>query len=151
MTIQICLALIIGLAASVDDLARRRINNWIPAAAFVSGVLWQSAASGWRGAVSALLGAAAGFAVFLVIYTLGGMGGGDVKLMAGFGALIGIDHLVAASLWVSGCGALLACGFLAAESLRRLAGRGPAKARRLEAIPYAPAIAVGVWLSLLGA
>ncbi len=41
------------------------------------------------GALYALAGAAAGFAVFLIFYLLGGMGGGDVKLMAGFGALLG--------------------------------------------------------------
>ena len=40
---------------------------------------------------SALL---AGAGVFLIFYLLGGMGGGDVKLMAGFGALLGAKLLL---------------------------------------------------------
>ena len=41
-------------------------------------------------ALYALGGTVVGFAVFLIFYLLGGMGGGDVKLMAGFGALLGV-------------------------------------------------------------
>ena len=50
---------------------------------------WQIGKSGWPGVLTALAGTAVGFAVFLIFYLLGGMGGGDVKLMAGFGALLG--------------------------------------------------------------
>ena len=152
MTLQVGIALVIGLAASIDDLSRRRIANWIPLAALASGIAWQTAAGGWRGAISAVLGAAAGFAVFLVFYVLGGMGGGDVKLMAGFGALIGIEHLAAAALWSAACGAFLAVGALGVRWLSRRLSRTEASASpQSDSIPYAPAIALGVWLSLLGA
>ena len=152
MTVQVCIALVIGLAASIDDLSRRRIANWIPLAALASGIAWQTAVGGWRGAISAVLGAVAGFAVFLVFYVLGGMGGGDVKLMAGFGALIGIDHLLAAALWSAACGAFLAVGALGVRWLsRRLSRTDAPGAASPDSIPYAPAIALGVWLSLLGA
>ncbi len=66
-----------------------RISNWIPGSAFAGGVILQTVQHGWRGTGSALAGTAAGAGVFLVFYLLGGMGGGDVKLMAGFGALLG--------------------------------------------------------------
>ncbi len=151
MTLQVCIALVIGLAASIDDLSRRRIANWIPLTALTSGIVWQTAAGGWRGAVSAVLGAAGGFAVFLVFYVLGGMGGGDVKLMAGFGALIGIDHLAAAALWSAACGAFLAVGAIGVQWLSRRLSRTEALGAPAQSIPYAPAIALGVWLSLLGA
>ena len=151
MTVQVCIALVIGLAASIDDLSRRRIANWIPLAALASGIAWQTAVGGWRGAIAAVLGAVAGFAVFLVFYVLGGMGGGDVKLMAGFGALIGIDHLLAAALWSAACGAFLAVGALGVRWLsRRLSRTDALGAAPSDSIPYAPAIALGVWLSLLG-
>ena len=152
MTLQVCIAVVIGLAASIDDLSRRRIANWIPLAALGSGIAWQTAVGGWRGAVGAVLGACAGFAVFLVFYVLGGMGGGDVKLMAGFGALIGIEHLAAAALWSAACGAFLAVGALSVRWLSRRLSRSEAPAGPAsDSIPYAPAIALGVWLSLIGA
>ena len=91
MTAQVWIAILVGLAAAADDLARRRIANWIPAAALAGGFGWQIGQNGiWTGSLHALGGAAVGFAVFLVFYLLGGMGGGDVKLMAGFGALLGL-------------------------------------------------------------
>lgn len=159
MTAQALLAGAIGIAACVDDLRRRQISNWIPAAAGVSGLALQTAERGWQGAGSALLGTLAGAGVFLIFYLLGGMGGGDVKLMAGFGALLGAKRLLVAALWTAGCGGLMALGVIAAGLLgdywrRRNAGGQEtsvtARGRGRETIPYAPAIAAGVWLSLVG-
>lgn len=161
MTAVACIAGLVGIAASVEDLARRRISNWIPACACVSGLAVQSMANGWHGAVSAVLGIAAGAGIFLIFYLAGGMGGGDVKLMAGFGALLGVRRLLEASLWTAGCGGLLAVTVIAARSFRRLASRRRsaesiaagkpvlADQNLAESIPYAPAIAAGVWLTLV--
>lgn len=162
MTAQALLAGGIGIAACVDDLRRRRIANWIPASAWVSGMALQTWQQGWRGTGSALLGTVLGAGVFLVFYLLGGMGGGDVKLMAGFGALLGAKRLLEAALWTAGCGGLLALAVIAVGVIRDLSGRtksknaavtkAPCRERdRAETIPYAPAIAAGVWLSLVGA
>ncbi len=182
MTAQVWIAILVGLAATIDDLARRRIANWIPAAAFAGGLGWQIGQNGWLGAGYALAGAAAGFAVFLIFYLLGGMGGGDVKLMAGFGALLGAGRLAEAALWTAGIGGVLAATVVAVKSARRLLSNsrttkaggsflgvmrrpsasvqlaGGARAEeagsnaggeRKEFIPYAPAITLGVWLSLV--
>ena len=156
MTAQAWIAGFVGVAAIVDDLARRRIANWIPCVAFLAGLGLQSFQSGWRGAGSALLGTVSGAAVFLIFYLLGGMGGGDVKLMAGFGALLGSRRLFEAALWTAGCGGVLALLVLATNFVwgyfRSFGGSDTAtagKARQVEAIPYAPAIAAGVWLSLV--
>jgi len=154
MTTQVWIAVLVGLAATVDDLARRQIANWIPAAALAGGFGWQIGLNGWRGGLEALAGSAAGFAVFLVFYLLGGMGGGDVKLMTGFGALLGTGRLLEAALWTAGVGGMLALGAVAYQSLRQRFV--PAKAaetaeekERRDSIPYAPAITIGVWLSLV--
>ena len=150
---QVWIAVLVGLAATVDDLARRQIANWIPAAALAGGFGWQIGQDGWMGAVHALAGAAAGFAVFLVFYLLGGMGGGDVKLMAGFGALLGTGRLIEAALWTAGVGGLLALGAVAFHFVRRRFGAKKIETaeekERGESIPYAPAITIGVWLSLV--
>jgi prepilin peptidase CpaA len=143
MTAQVAMALVLGGAAAVQDLATRRISNWIPAAGLAGGLGWHVATSGWRGLLAAAGGAAAGFGILLVFYLLGGMGGGDVKLMAGLGALVGAGRLLEAALWTGAVGGLMALGYLAWAALRRRPGRDR------ESIPYAPAIAIGAWLSLI--
>jgi len=153
MTTQVWIAVLVGLAATVDDLVRREIANWIPAAALAGGFGWQIGQDGWVGALHALAGAGVGFAVFLIFYLLGGMGGGDVKLMAGFGALLGTGRLIEAALWTAGAGGLLALGVVAYQTVRRQLGwkkiLTAAEKERGESIPYAPAITIGVWLSLM--
>ena len=119
MTAQCWIAGVIGIAAVVDDLARRQISNWISCSAFAAGLILQTVQGGWRGAGSALLGTITGAAVFLIFYLLGGMGGGDVKLMAGFGAVLGARQLLEAALWTAGCGGLMALLVIAATQLRR--------------------------------
>jgi prepilin peptidase CpaA len=103
--------------------------------------------------------------VFLIFYLLGGMGGGDVKLMAGFGALLGVQLLLQAALWTAGCGGVLALAVIGTRAIRDLWTRysraragepaagelDVAAAGRTDSIPYAPAIAAGVWLSLVAA
>ena len=159
MIAQVWIAAFVGIAAIVEDLAHRRISNWIPCSAFAAGLVLQSTQHGWRGAGSALLGTVAGFSVFLIFYLLGGMGGGDVKLMAGFGALLGAHKVLEAALWTAACGGLLAALVIAGSTVWGIwrsygfqPGRDGAKARSVktaDSIPYAPAIAAGVWLSLV--
>jgi prepilin peptidase CpaA len=158
MNAQIWIAIVVGVAATIDDLARRQIANWIPIAGLLAGFAWQIAQNGWRGGVYALAGAAAGFGVFLIFYLLGGMGGGDVKLMAGFGALLGTSRLLEAALWTAGVGGVLALVAVAWKSARRrIKGAaeivdqtaGEAGVAERDSIPYAPAITLGVWLSLV--
>lgn len=153
------IAIVIGLAASIEDLVRRQVSNWISGAALIAGVTYHSAVSGWRGGLMALGAAAAGFAVFLVFYCLGGMGGGDVKLMAGFGAVLGTaSRLLEAALWTAAAGGLLALVVIAFQSMRRAMKRFSgsaalnqevAAAKATESIPYAPAITLGAWLALV--
>ncbi len=152
MSTQMWIAVLVGLAATVDDLARRQIANWICVAALAGGFGWQIGQNGGMGALYALGGAAAGFAVFLIFYLLGGMGGGDVKLMAGFGALLGVGRLLEAALWTAGVGgviALVVLGFRAVWRKRPTGALSEEEKLKRDSIPYGPAIALGVWLSLV--
>ncbi len=163
MTAQVWIAGIVGIAAIVDDVARRRISNWIPCSAFAAGLTLQTIEGGWRGTGAALLGTLAGAGVFLIFYLLGGMGGGDVKLMAGFGAVLGVKQLLEAALWTAGCGGLMAALVIFTGYVRQIWSSRKSAARceqqgatsefprklRTDSIPYAPAIAAGVWLSLV--
>ena len=161
MTAQVWISGIVGVAAIVDDVSRRRISNWIPCSAFAAGLILQTSQNGWRGAGAALLGTATGAGVFLIFYLLGGMGGGDVKLMAGFGAVLGVNRLLEAALWTAGCGGLMAALVIGAGYVRQLWRNadsaqanasevaGERRKLRADSIQYAPAIAAGVWLSLV--
>ena len=79
---------LLGWAAAID-LRHRRIPNWLTVLMMVSG-LAQSFLPG-RGVTpgAALLGLLAGAAIPFVLFAIGAMGGGDVKLMAGIGAWLG--------------------------------------------------------------
>ena len=147
--IEFWMVAVIGGAATIEDLARRTISNWLSLAALVGGLGCQVFSHGWRGAATALLGSIAGFAIFLVFYLLGGMGGGDVKLVAGFGSMLGAWRLLQAALWIAIAGGLMAAAVVGCSALRRAVARKQVDAGRALAIPYAPAIAIGVWLTLL--
>lgn len=152
MSAQVWIAVIVGLAASAEDLLHRRISNWTPAAALTAGLLLHTMQGGWRGALAALAGAASGFAVFLIFYLMGGMGGGDVKLMAGFGSVLGAGRLWEAALWTAAVGGLAAAAVIAWNAARKWFRRGEGtlgSATRAESIPYAPAITIGAWLALI--
>jgi Flp pilus assembly protein protease CpaA len=142
----------VGCAAVAEDLTRRRISNWTSGAALGSGLAIHLAQQGGRGAVAAVVGAAVGFGVFLIFYLLNGMGGGDVKLMAGFGSLLGPAAILCAAWLAAVVGGLMAAGYTAVLLLRQCRRveprRGP-DGRQAEAVPYAPAIVAGVWLTEL--
>jgi len=87
------LALVL-IAAAVSDLRRGNVYNWLTYPAVVVGlalgVAAGAAAGSWReGLFNHSLGFGFGFGVLFVAYLLGGMGGGDVKLMAAVGAFLG--------------------------------------------------------------
>ncbi len=162
MTLETAVALSIGLAASGEDLWRRNISNWIPATALAGALVVQTLNSGWHGVLQWFLGAVCGFSVFLVFYILGGMGGGDVKLMAGFGALLGTSRLLEATILTAGIGGLIAVLVLLRREVVRFwrrrrnvadknteAGLEPASQQEDSYIPYAPAITLGSWLALI--
>ncbi len=133
----IWIAVLLGFAATFDDIRRRAIANWINVAGLSAGLIYHTADRGLVGLGWSLGGAAIGFAVFLGFYVLGAMGGGDVKLSAAFGALLGPSGILIAALLAAPAGALLA----SICALRN---------RRARAIPYAPALTLGAWLALLG-
>ena len=144
------LCVLTGVLASAEDLWRRKVSNPIAAGAFLAGVVAQSIFGGLSGAGVALLGGLVGFVVFLVFYLLGGMGGGDIKLMAGFGAIIpGVEQVVTAAIMAALVGAIMALVFLAARFVKKkLAPEGTITGSGLKSsIRYAPAITAGVLLS----
>jgi len=82
------------VAAGVCDLRRGVVYNWLTYPAIVAGLVLgavEGAAAGdtLDGLTNHAVGLGFGFGVLFVAYLLGGMGGGDVKLMGAVGALLG--------------------------------------------------------------
>ena len=81
--------LALALAAAIYDLRYRRIPNWLCAAGLILGVVVNISLSQWVGLRQAVLGMALAFAVYLPLFALRAMGGGDLKLMVAVGSLAG--------------------------------------------------------------
>lgn len=124
------------LAAAVVDMKTRRIPNALTAGALVL-ALTAAAISGQGG--NAVLGALATLAAGLTLHLLarGSFGLGDVKLMAGAGAVAGLAHVADFLFAMALAGGALALLFLLLRRTRRAT------------MPYGPAIAAGAVLVLL--
>jgi len=78
------------VAAAIDGW-KLKVPNWITFPMIVSGWIYSATLSpwaGWEGLVYSLIGTAVGLALLLPAYAIGGMGAGDVKLLAGVGAWV---------------------------------------------------------------
>lgn len=146
MSVPAIFAAVLGVAASTTDLRNRTVPNWLTCSGVLCGLLWYGATEGLRGAGFSLAGAAVGFVSLLVFFLWGGMGGGDVKLAAAFGALVGPVLIFQALIWIALLGGVGAAGVVFWRAWRnRMRQTGTAQG---DFIPYAPAIVGGVWLTL---
>jgi prepilin peptidase CpaA len=150
--------------AATFDLIRHRIPNALTYSSWAVGFALGMLLGGVAGLIDSLLGFAAGFLPLLVLYVGGSLGGGDVKLMGGVGALLGFSAGLNALI-----SAILVGGFLAAfillwqgrllavlkYALSRLWGLImpayvplPEPPERKDAFPFGVAIALGTYLTV---
>lgn len=100
--------IVISLIACVSDLRTRRIPNALTFGAAIAGLLAHTALEGASGALTAGAGWLTGLAIFLPFFALGGMGGGDVKLLAALGAWLGAYETLYLALYSAALGGALA-------------------------------------------
>ena len=98
----------VAALAAVCDVRTGRIPNVLTFGAMAGGVLFSAIHAGWWGLLTSLLGGLVGLALFLPLFVLGGMGGGDVKLLAAVGTWLGPVGATRAALWASLAGGVLA-------------------------------------------
>lgn len=85
------------MIAAMTDLRWRRIPNWLTVSTVVVGFLLNALIAypaPWEGVWLAAKGFLLAFGINLVMYALRMTGAGDVKLMAGIGALVGVSNFV---------------------------------------------------------
>ena len=149
--------------ASVTDVRSFRVPNWLSLSLLVSGWLYHEAAGGQAALMGSVLGMLFGGGILFLLHLRGGVGGGDVKLMAGVGAWLGMPGTVYAFIGMGLSAGLYAAVLLllpgearrVGSVLRPLAEAGrverqveqPDRRRRL--VPLAPMIALGVLAALV--
>jgi prepilin peptidase CpaA len=154
------------MIATVWDIRSRRVPNWLVLPFLLTGIAVSAVTHGWNGLERSLLGVLLAGLLMGMLYWLGGMGMGDVKLCAAIGAWIGPAQLLMALVVMGIAGGLMAlvwaaCGGFLKESfsgasdllfgLRKRGFRPHAtlvlsnpSARKM---PYVPAIAIGTIFS----
>jgi prepilin peptidase CpaA len=158
----------IAVVACASDLHNRRIPNLLTLGAAAAAFLL-AAAHGLPTFQSTVIGWLIGLGLWLPVYALGGMGAGDVKLIAAIGAWLGPLGAVHAALYSAVAGGLMALvvalvhGYLreACANIRLVVthwcvvGFAPAQQLTLEgtagprlayALPTLVGTAVAVWL-----
>jgi len=161
--------LAVAVVACATDLKSRRIPNWLTLSAAAGAFGFFLVGQGWHGLGWSAAGWAVGLAMFFPVFLLGGIGGGDVKLVAALGAWLGPMSAVSLALYAALAGGPLALGVAFSRGYTkqafanlwglfgywRLAGVRPHPGLTLEAagkrtprLPYALPIAAGLALTL---
>ena len=159
LTNQYLMAPLLALltVAVITDTHDRLIPNLLVVIGLVIGIAGHTWLSGVAGFVTATIGACVGLLCLLPFYISGGMGAGDVKLMAVCGAFLGPVHVVVAAVATLLVGGVLGVVWL----FRRLISTEPFTSTEPDypqgdadtvaanpSIPYAVAIAAGAVVSL---
>ena len=99
ITVLICL---------YTDLKDRRIYNKVLLPTLILGVILNVFLNGFQGLLNSVLGFGIGLAFLIIPFALGGIGGGDVKLIAVVGAIKGWEFVVYTALGMGIFGGLIA-------------------------------------------
>lgn len=90
--VEAVLAAVVLLAAWTD-LRRREIPNWLTLGAMIAGLALHSWLGGWQGVKFSAAGLGLAALIFVPLFLMRWLGGGDVKLMGAVGALAGARNL----------------------------------------------------------
>lgn len=91
MELDEVMLLLLIVIALYTDVTKRIIPNKLSIPMALGGLFYHSLSAGWVGVVFSVKGLAAGFLCLLILYGIGAVGGGDVKLFAAIGAVSGMS------------------------------------------------------------
>jgi prepilin peptidase CpaA len=87
-------AFVFGVAGSIEDIRIRKIPNQLTYFGIIAALILRLFVLGWPGLRDGLLSTLVGGGLFFFLFLIGGMGGGDVKLMAAVSAFTGMTEIV---------------------------------------------------------
>jgi prepilin peptidase CpaA len=105
------LSAVLTVAAVIDGL-KLKVPNWITFPLIISGWIYSTVYFGWEGLGWSLAGTLVGLLLLLPAYAIGGMGAGDVKLLAGVGAWVWATTTLYAFCVSALVGAVIALGMV---------------------------------------
>lgn len=89
-SVPIALVLMAALIAAVTDVWKFKVYNLLTLPLLATGLLYHAIYGGTPGLAGSAIGALAGFSLMIILYTMGGMGAGDVKFVTALGAWLGL-------------------------------------------------------------
>jgi prepilin peptidase CpaA len=160
--------------AAIIDGFKLKVPNWLTFHLAAGGMACATWAHGWSGLAISLGGLALGLALLMPLHMIGGMGAGDVKLLAGVGAWMGPSIVLGAFVVSALVGGVMAVAMvvragevakhwamfqtigheiLAVRSPEKLSETAAARKPTMMLLPYGIPIAVGsigyfAWLGL---
>jgi prepilin peptidase CpaA len=100
---------------SLWDWRWHRVPNLLTYPTMVVGVVYHTLTAGWDGALGSLEGLLIGGGLLFVPFLLGGMGAGDLKMLAALGAWWGPGSIVQIFIAAALVGGVAACAILTAQ------------------------------------
>jgi prepilin peptidase CpaA len=79
----------VTIVAATTDIWKYKVYNWLTFPTLICGLIYWLFAAGLSGVGMSFAGLFVGFGSLVVFYALGGVGAGDVKLLAAIGAWLG--------------------------------------------------------------
>ena len=101
------LLLIVLLISVITDLKSRKIYNKVIFPSLLLAFLLNGILFSWSGLLHSLLGLLTGFGILLIPYLMGGMGAGDVKLLALVGTIKGASFVFITSIYMGVIGGVI--------------------------------------------
>lgn len=138
------------LTAAILDLRYRRIPNALSVAGLIVGILFRGTTDGFAGLGDAAGAFVIGFGALLILWVIGGGGGGDVKLMGALSVWLGCRQTVQVLI----LSAVIAFVFTTVRSMfRRPVSSSPDTAnspkRQTVVVAFAVPLAIATW-TLIG-
>lgn len=132
------LAGIVSALCAFTDFKYRKILNKVTFPTILLGIIYWALVEGFKGVMFSGTGLLVGGALLIIPFYLGGIGAGDVKMLAMIGALTGPVFVFQAFIWGAILGAVFALFYI-----YRLGGS------RKDYMPYGIPIAIGVIIQIL--
>src|SRR6476659_7129766 len=90
LTVPTLVVLIAAIVAALTDVVKFKVYNFLTVPLMIAGLVYHGFTGGPSALVGSALGLLLGGGLLMIFFLMGGMGGGDVKLMAAIGAWLGI-------------------------------------------------------------